>query len=124
MDFGDFDFFSPKGQKVQFNRLVLSGYGTGGIAVMNENDPQSIETVSRHRKMYLRENEIIFTFDESHSFTQVVSLDLNTLEIVGKRFRKSMRGVSNREKKSNSYLNGDYLFVATMTRKTNHRIRH
>jgi len=116
LDFSEFDFISQNSQMVSFKKMALNFGGNSEIQKLNENDPHSIESVAIDRKMYIRDGEVIFTFDQNDSFTQMVTLDLNTLKTNLKIYKKPLFTVSNIEKNSNSYLNGEYLFLLVNTR--------
>jgi len=98
---------------------VSSGaYGMGksvDIDKIDENTPNSIEVTSNFRKLYLKDSKIIFSFDQNKNFTQVITIDLNSFEKDIKRFKKPFNEVQSISKKTNSYINGDYVYMIAST---------
>lgn len=117
LDFSEFDFISENSQMVSFKRMALTFMGNSNIQKFNENDPHAIESVAVDQKMYVRDGRVIFTFDQNDSFTQFVTLDLKTFKTDLEIYKKPLLTIPNLEKNSNSYLNGEYLFLLTNTRK-------
>lgn len=97
--------------------LPISEFLTGSQSVkkIEENNPNSIEIVASDIKMYVRDHNIIFTFDESDDFTQVLNIDLTNLKASSISFDKPMKGVYGL--KTNSYLSGDKFFTLASTKK-------
>jgi len=122
LDVNKLRFRSKKDQKVSFNWMLTDFSGAADLQKFIENDPHSIESVAVPRKMYIRDEKVIFSFDQNRSFTQMVLLDLNTLALEFKTYEKPLPNISNAKKRSNSYLNGDYLFLSTTT-KNEHELQ-
>ena len=81
------------------------------VKKIEESNPNSIESVASDTKMYVKENQVIFSFDENPAFTQILTLDLTTFKVTRKVFNKSMQGI--RKLKTNSYINGNTFFSLT-----------
>ena len=97
--------------------LPISEFLTGSQSVkkIKENNPNSIEVVASDIKMYVRDHNIIFTFDESDDFTQVLNVDLTNLKASSISFDKPMRDAY--KVKTNSYLSGDKFFTLASNKK-------
>jgi hypothetical protein len=79
-----------------------------------ENTPNSLELTSAKRKMYVRENSILITLDHHNMFTQVLQVDINTYKAEAFQFNKP--SLSEKSKRTNSYLNGNNLFTIAVTK--------
>ena len=117
LDFSEFKFANRMGQKVGFKTMVAPEYSKGNLSKFFENDPQSIESVSVLTKMYIRGEKVIFTFDQNKSYTQIATVDLNTFELSTKQFLKPLSNMSASGKRTNSYLNGNYIFLSAATKE-------
>ncbi len=82
-----------------------------------ENNPNSIEITSKKTKLYQRDNKIIFTFDFNKNYTQILQIDLRDYSYKLKTFTKPFNEVSMDKKKTNSYINGDYIFMVAATKQ-------
>ena len=118
LDFSSFTFLGMRGKEISFRRIVTPEMINTPVSKFFENDPQSIESVTELRKLYVRDDKVFFTFDQNKQYTQVASIDLNSQELDVKKFEKPLSDASFKEKKTNSYLNGDYVFVASGTKKS------
>ncbi|TYP99576.1 hypothetical protein C7447_101176 [Tenacibaculum adriaticum] len=61
--------------------------------------------------MYVRDNSIVFSFDNNNEFTQVLTINLNDFSAKSKAFKKPMIDVKPNDKKSNSFINGNHIFI-------------
>lgn len=102
--------------------LLLNSY-TGFVTVKNsslrkieKDTPNSIESVSESKKMYIRDNNIVITFDNHKKFTQVISINIDTKELTKKTFNKPLEDIKARKKKTNSFLYDDYIAVVAGTK--------
>jgi hypothetical protein len=112
LDIGSLRFINYNGNKINLLSLLIKD---GNITKFEENTPTSIELASEERKMYVRENgSALFSFDHHKMFTQVLKIDLNTLEASAIQFRKPSLG--KRSKRTNSYLNGENFFTIAVTK--------
>ncbi len=117
LDFSEFKFANNLGKTVGFKTMVAPTSNKGTLSKFFENDPQSIESVSVLKKMYIRDGKVIFTFDQNKSYTQVATVDLNTFELETKQFLKPLSNMPTSGKRTNSYLNGDYIFLSAGTKE-------
>lgn len=118
---------NPKRNKIDFSKLrFINSYGKRAklldllikrenIKKFEENTPNSIELTSEQRKMFIRGNSIFFSFDHHKMFTQVLKIDLNTFEASSFQFKKPALG--KKSKRTNSYINGDYIFTVAATKE-------
>jgi hypothetical protein len=79
------------------------------VKKIEESNPNSIEIAASDTKMYVRDHTIVFTFDDSDYFTQVLNIDLNNYAATSHSFDKPMQGA--KKINTNSYLNGDKFFT-------------
>lgn len=117
LNFDAFKFTSKSGKEISFKRMVTPETINTPISKFFENDPQSIESVTAIRKMYVRDGKVFFTFDQNKQYTQVASVDLNSLELDVKQFKKPLFDESSKARKTNSYLNGNFIFLSAGTKK-------
>lgn len=114
------------GKEMSLFHLLTIGSGLKRIIDLkkiDENTPNSIEETSEKSKLYLRDNTVVFTFDENKNFTQIISIDLNTFEKKVSQIEKpslesdvagnSENTIYNTElnRKTNSFLRGNHLFL-------------
>ena len=132
LDFSANKFIDSYGKEMSLFHLLTIGSGLKRIIDLkkiDENSPNSIEVTSEKSKLYLRENLLVFTFDENKNFTQIISIDLKTFEKKVSQIEKpSLESdlAGNSEKtiyapnynvKTNSFLKGNNLFLITSTDK-------
>ena len=103
-----------------YELLTITGglYGTKssvGVKKITENTPNSIEVASAFRKFYIREGKFVFSFDQNKSFSQLILVDIISFEKEVKRFKKPFNEIQSISKKTNTYLNGDYLYAIAST---------
>ncbi|WP_075343544.1 hypothetical protein [Tenacibaculum agarivorans] len=78
--------------------------------------PNTIELVGDRTKMYVRDNTIVFTFDQNNAITQILTINLDDLSASKKTFEKPLDQIKNTRKKSNSFINGDKIFLVSNTK--------
>ncbi|MEX6626939.1 hypothetical protein [Tenacibaculum salmonis] len=83
---------------------------------IEKDTPNSIESVSEAKKMYIRGNNIVITFDHHKKFTQVISINIDTKELIKKTFNKPLENIKSRKKKTNSFLYDNYIAVIAGTK--------
>lgn len=103
-DFSDFNFQTEKGQSFTFN-LLIRNYP---IQKMESGDFNSLDKTSGINKMYVLDDHIILTFDYNTQKTQVLDLNLQTLEVKEKIFNQP--GSKKTAKSSNSFYSDGKLF--------------
>ncbi len=133
LDFSSNKFMNSYNKESNIFRLITSGSGSYGLKMVidlkkiDENSPNSIEITSEKSKLYLRENSLVFTFDENQKYTQIITVNLDTYEseisAINKPNFKSDE-IENSEnsiynsvfnKKTNSFLMGNNLFLIGST---------
>ncbi len=87
------------------------------IQKIEDNVPNAIEVAAGDRKMYTQDHKVIFSFDHNKEHVQFLEIDLNTLKATKKSFAKPMTGTEKSRKKTNSYLNGDRVFMVAATKE-------
>jgi len=133
LDLSSIKFFNRYSKESSLFHLITTGSGSYGFKRMinlkkiDENSPNSIEVTSEKSKFYLRENTVVFTFDENHEFTQIITIDLNNFEykvaqIIKPNFKSDeIENTQNSiyytelNKKTNSFLKGTNLFLIGST---------
>lgn len=106
INFSSTRFINKKGKNTNLVNLLIGG---DHIKKFEENTPNSIELTSEERKMYLRGNKILFTFDHHKTFTQILEIDLSTFNVDSFQFKKP--NIGTKAKRSNSYINDNYVFT-------------
>lgn len=79
--------------------------------------PNSMELVSDKSKMYIRDNSILFSFDQNSSVTQTLSINLDDYTTDVRSFKKPMEDLKINKKNSNSFINGDHIFLFASNKK-------
>lgn len=89
---------------------------TQEVKKFKENIPNTIEITSSEIKMFERDNGVIFSFNGNDNYTQLLFLDFSNYTAIGKAFKNPLPEVERNSKKSNSYINGDYLFTFSVSK--------
>jgi hypothetical protein len=113
IDLRGFGFFNYKGKNSTLVNLLIK---SSPLKKIEENTPNSIETTSEGRKMYLKKDVITFTFDENKEQTQILKIDLKNLKASVDQIKKPLQQIKSSKKKTNSYINGDYIFSLAATK--------
>ncbi len=87
------------------------------VAKIEENLPNSIEVVGDRTKMYVRDNSAVFTFDQHNEFSQVLTIKLTDFKATLNTFKKAMDDVKKNRKNSNSYINGENIYIVTSNKE-------
>ena len=117
VDFSKEIFLSESRKKVVLYNMFLGGNTLMSFispTKIEENNPNSIEVTSEKSKLYLRGDQLVFTFDNNKEYTQIISLDLKTLNYSLRQIEKPFVP-KNTKKKANSYINGDHFYTMTST---------
>ena len=114
IDIRSFVFLDKKGNAISIPSLVAPY--ANSIKKIENNVPNSIEVAASNRKMYTQDNKVILSFDNNKEFSQFLEINIETLEANKKSFEKPMKGIEKNRKKTNSYLNGDLLFMVAATK--------
>ena len=113
IDLRGFGFFNYRGKNSSLVNLLIK---SSVLKKIEENTPNSIETTSESRKMYLKDGTIIFTFDENKERTQILKIALKTFVPSVDQIKKPLQQIKSSKKKTNSYINGDYIFSLATTK--------
>lgn len=104
-------------------RIIKNSNGTSGfqpnveITKIEENNPNTIELTSEKAKFYQKDNLFLISLDYNKNYTQIISVNLNDFNYTVKTRIKPLSEINNFEKQSNSYINGNYLYLFTTTKK-------
>jgi hypothetical protein len=85
------NFFNYKNELVTFYAVLnqnLAPFQTGKLQFINTDNLVSLTESAKKRKCYLQSNKIIFSLDLDLDYTQIVTVDLNTLVAESKMFKK------------------------------------
>ena len=77
LDISNLRFINSLGKTKNLLSILIDG---GNIKKFEENIPNSIELTSEQRKMFVRDDVVLFTFDHHKMYTQVLQIDLNSFE--------------------------------------------
>lgn len=93
------------------NGLLGGGakYSNLSFEKIDNNLPNPIEIVSQENKLFIKEDELNFTFDENKDITQVISINTNDYSWQFDSFDKPLRSTPKNQKKTNSFLFDTYL---------------
>lgn len=95
-----------KKRSVSFPKAIIP-FGNESITKIENNLPTSIEMASSIQKVYRKDDKLLITIDKSDDFTQVLNIDLNTLEAVNDSFDKPLK----KKKTTNSFLNNEIFYT-------------
>ncbi|MGS2741286.1 hypothetical protein [Sinomicrobium sp. M5D2P17] len=119
VDMEKLNFLSNTGKKSNLYSMLTTAQGLANnvdIEKIDENTPHSIESVSALTKIYREGDNIIVTFDEYDDYTQILTLNLLSLEYDLRSFYKPLSNYTlfNR-KKTNTFKFRDKLFAFVTT---------
>jgi hypothetical protein len=123
IDFSTDIFFNKSGKNVSFYKLLSASVGSFGlnkrinIVKIDDNNPNPLEITSELIKLYFKNDKIIFSFDINNSFTQVISIDINTFDKQLKHFNKPLKEIELNQKKTNSYINNNSIYLIAFSSK-------
>lgn len=89
---------------------------SNSIKKIEDNVPNSVEVAAGDRKIYLKDNKVIFTLDNNKEFTQIFEVNLETFQASHRSIEKPMKEIEKGRKKTNSYLNGNLIFMVASTK--------
>ncbi|CAM1340049.1 conserved hypothetical protein [Tenacibaculum amylolyticum] len=84
--------------------------GQESVQKIEKDTPNAIETVSDPVKMYVRDGNIIITFDQNKKVTYVLNIDIESKNSSTKVYDKPLANLKSSRKKTNSFIYGDYMF--------------
>lgn len=118
VDFAINNFIDKKGKMVVLYDLMPGLYSTNtliDIKKIDEKTPSSIEIASEFVKLYIRNNDVIFSFDQNSNTTQTLTFNLNTFEKKVNQFTKPLELTNSNQKKTNSFISEDNIFLIAST---------
>jgi len=115
IDATNLTFLNKNGKKVLATDLLLP-FNHKPIKKFEKDTPNSIETVSESTKMYLRGNEFVFTFDKNKDFTQVLTINIDSLNATKKSYKKPLFSRKSGRKKTNSFIYDDKIMLIAATK--------
>ena len=83
-------------------------------------NPTSLEMACNPTKFYSQQNNVILSFDQNETMTQLVDIDLKTMSSELRTIKKPLENEKYKDKNSNSFLNGDVLYQISTTRDEIH----
>lgn len=118
-DFSDKIFLNERGKKANLYSMIPRGISPKkpSLKKIEEDVPTSIEVASEKIKMFIQDSKVFLTFDENVNFTQVISIDLISHEKQFLAFEKPFSNVNASEKRTNSFINGDHIFMIASTKE-------
>ena len=122
VDFSAHSFINHKGKEVKLYDLLFMKI-PGSLIVpkilmlekIDLQNPNHIESVADLNKLILRDNEIIFCFDQNKEFAQLAIINLNTLETQTKKFKKPLYTLDKKSKRTNSFISNDHVYLVAST---------
>lgn len=118
VDFASNNFIDKKGKMVVLYDLMPGLYSTNSlidIKKVDEKIPTSIEIASEFVKLYVKNSDVIFSFDQNSNKSQVVIFNIDTFEKKVKNFTKPLELTKSNQKKTNSFINEENIFLITST---------
>lgn len=118
-DFSRNIFLNEKGAKANLYNMIPGVKSTNESSTkkIEKEVPTSIEVASEKVKMYIKGTEVLLTFDRDKKFTQVISIDLISHEKYFSAFEKPFVNVKANKKRTNSFINGDNIFIVASTKE-------
>ncbi|WP_299156725.1 hypothetical protein [uncultured Tenacibaculum sp.] len=107
-------FISKIGTQINLPDLLVKKIK---LKKINTTIPNSIRLTADKRKMYVGEENIVFTFDNNSDYTQILTVNLNDYETSYKKIQKPLKMVKRKKKISNSYLLDKHLFTIAVSKK-------
>ena len=102
-------FYDYQQNKISFydlvSKIAMSTYK--GVQNISEDNPASLTFASRDKKSYIKDNSLIFTFDNNKNYTQFLRINLNDYQYEYKLFSQPYLEVkenSNETHLSNSFF--------------------
>lgn len=118
LDFSKFNFKNYKNEEVSLYNLFFERSGFGKIFNLFKIDldnPNSIENTAELNKMFVKNNEVLFSFDENKEFTQLIFIKLSDFDIGFRKFQKPLKSISSHRKKTNSFIGKENIYLISST---------
>lgn len=115
LDIAELKLLNKKNKKVRVVDLLLP-FNYSPIKKFEENTPNSIESVSETAKMYLKDDNLIISFDNNENTTQLFTVNLTNYKVSTVTFNKPLSNVKSGRKKTNSFIFDDKIAVVAATK--------
>lgn len=109
-------FLNKKGKEVIATDLLFP-FNNTPIKKFEKDTPNSIEAVSDNRKMYLKGDDIVITFDHNKSIAQVLTINLNSKKVSKNIFKKPLAHIKSGRKKTNSFIYDNRIALIAATKE-------
>lgn len=120
IDFSDEHFIDRKGGKTKLYTLfkvTSSGSFTETDTPKIDYDlPNTVEVVSEEKKIYVRDDKIVFTFDINKDLIQIITIHPEDFSYTFKTHSKNVLEIDQPTKKSNSFLGKDALYTLEVSK--------
>ena len=122
----DFGFLNKKGKKTSLYNILLeksnfsfkqNTFSDLSFEMIDTSLPVPLEAASNLNKLYIRDSKALFTFDGYNNLLQILSIDLENFEWKKRTVEKPMPRVPSNEKKTNSFINEDNLFLIACSKR-------
>ncbi|MFK7811841.1 MAG: hypothetical protein AB8B59_05055 [Maribacter sp.] len=126
IDFSNHTFLNDKQKETDLYDMITinSGfYGLGkeiDLVKIETVNPTSLEVACNPTKLYQQDELMILTFDSNEDITQIVEINLESLEGTVKVVKKAMTNWAYKERNSNSFLCDDLLYQIVTTKRVIH----
>lgn len=128
IDLSEVNFLTTDNEACQLSELMyVKRKGSGVTDALNtyyktfktiegDNRPISFQNASYANKLFIKNDNLTFTFDKNKNYTQVLKLNLNSKEYSFEKFKKPF--FNETKKKTNSFLIEDNILALGVTNDT------
>ncbi len=122
IDFSNESFIDAKEREVSLYQLFIDGISQFSLkeeinlVKIQQDNPNSLEVTSEFSKMYIKNNNVIFSFDENKSFTQILNIDLKTYDNHFKKIEKPLKKTPGNKKRNNTFIFEDNIYTISATK--------
>lgn len=110
IDLAKHHFTTKKGRRIRVRSLLLSTtFGNNTISKIDTDIYNTIEITAKTSKLYIKNKNLIFSFDEDKDLTQVLKINLNDYTVTKDTYPKKL----SKAKASNSFILDDNIFIAS-----------
>ena len=115
LDIAELKLLNKKNKKIRVVDLLLP-FNYSPIKKFEEGTPNSIESVSETTKMYLKDNDLIISFDHNEKTTQLLTINLTSYHASITTFNKPLSNIKSGRKKTNSFVFDDKIALVAATK--------
>lgn len=126
IDFSNQEFLDAKQNPIAIYNLITINSGMYGLGKavdlikIESSNPIALEIACNPTKFYTQGDKVILTFDQNETVTQLVEINLETMEGKLHAINKPLEDVAYKEKKSNSFLIDDILYQLVTSKEFIH----